>query len=274
MNNFLIGIGSQRAGSTLLHRLIQTCTNVYMHPVKELHYFDTYHKVRNPEILKEYSQKQVHREVNKIISSNDFSFIDNNFKCFLRANKILSNNNVESIEYIDLYRPCLKDNTLLGEITPEYMILPEAGISHMCDVIGKGAQIVLLTRDPFDRFVSAFKLLKSYNGGHYNKENISEEICKTIDEMPDWIAQQIQLNDYDNAEAKYRKYFDNVTVIAYEDMVTNPSYIHEKIESIISDKVSISQVERLLGSKVNNIGETGELDNSAIGYIKKNLGIL
>lgn len=36
-NKFVIGIGSQRAGSTLLHKILDECTNIFIHPVKELH---------------------------------------------------------------------------------------------------------------------------------------------------------------------------------------------------------------------------------------------
>ena len=39
-HRYVIGIGSQRAGSTLLHRVLAACTPVWMHPMKELHYFD------------------------------------------------------------------------------------------------------------------------------------------------------------------------------------------------------------------------------------------
>ena len=51
-NKFVIGIGSQRAGSTLLHRIISECTQVFTHPIKELYYYDTLFNVRKDEFLK------------------------------------------------------------------------------------------------------------------------------------------------------------------------------------------------------------------------------
>ena len=49
MNRFVLGIGSQRAGSTLLHHCLDVASDVFMHPLKELHYFDTLHGVRVPD---------------------------------------------------------------------------------------------------------------------------------------------------------------------------------------------------------------------------------
>ena len=63
--NFLIGVGSQRAGSTLLYRILNKSVNgIFMHPVKELHFFDSIHKIRPPEALKIFSTQQL-RRINK-----------------------------------------------------------------------------------------------------------------------------------------------------------------------------------------------------------------
>jgi hypothetical protein len=36
MNRFVLGIGSQRAGSTLMHHALEASTDVFIHPLKEL----------------------------------------------------------------------------------------------------------------------------------------------------------------------------------------------------------------------------------------------
>ena len=80
MNKFVIGIGSQRAGSTLLYTILEQCTPIYMHPVKELHYFDTLFNVRNPSVLHKFSVHQLHRDIDKIVKSKDLAFVDARYK--------------------------------------------------------------------------------------------------------------------------------------------------------------------------------------------------
>ncbi len=53
---FVIGIGSQRAGTTLLHTILSECTPVFMHPLKELHYFDTLFDTRDIQLLRGVSR--------------------------------------------------------------------------------------------------------------------------------------------------------------------------------------------------------------------------
>ncbi|TAL51617.1 MAG: hypothetical protein EPN92_00395, partial [Chitinophagaceae bacterium] len=146
-HRFVIGIGSQRTGSTLLHHLLEASTNIFMHPLKELHYFDTLHRIRPKEALRDYSLRQMAREVEKIVTAKDLNFLTKKrYKCYLRANKILATNTIENINYLDLFRPCLMNTDLLGEVTPEYMLLNDIAIENMKSVIGENAAIILICR--------------------------------------------------------------------------------------------------------------------------------
>ena len=70
-HRFIIGIGSQRAASTLLHTLLSDSSDAFMHPVKELHYFDTLFGVRPQEALTEFSTRQLMREVDHIVAASE-----------------------------------------------------------------------------------------------------------------------------------------------------------------------------------------------------------
>lgn len=269
---FVIGIGSQRAGSTLLHRILDECTDVFMHPVKELHYFDTLFNVRHQDVLTQYSNRQLDREFERLIKSNDHAYISNNsYKCFLRTNRILAIKDVKNIDYIDLFRPCFLGNEVIGEITPEYMALPDEGVEAMASVVGANASIVLITRDPVDRFVSAFKLLKAYGNDELDMTNFEQEIVDVFKLMPDWIEHQKMLNDYQLAKEKYDKYFENVLVISYDELIGEVESTHAKLESCLGMTVDLDKYRNLLKKKVNNIGETSKLSNETLGFIRKNL---
>lgn len=267
--NFIIGIGSQRAGSTLLHKILDECTDIFMHPVKELHYYDTLFDIRHPNVLKDFSKKQLEHVLDRIIQSADYDFIDKKYKCNIRANKILSNQSVKDIEYLDLYRPCIKDNKYLGEITPEYMILPEPGIEKMKNDLGEDTKIILISRNPVDRFVSAFKLLKLYGNQVYDMNNFEKDLEETMETMRGWMEQQDQLNDYELALTRYKKYFKNVLFISYEQMVSDKDKFYENLQTFLAIDIDKEKFDKVLGKKVNAIGETGNVSEKLLEILKK-----
>lgn len=259
MNNFVIGVGSQRAGSTLLHRVLDECTNVFMHPVKELHYYDTLFDVRHSDVLVEFSQRQLVREVDRIIQAKAFGFVDKKYRCMLRTNRILAYTPVEKIEYIDLYRPCIAGAASLGEVTPEYMVLPEEAIQKLLADLGSSTKIILISRDPVERFVSAFKLLKSYNNPEYNSDRFSQELEDTLETMPGWVEQQRQLNDYEQALTKYEKYFDDVLFLSLEKMIHEPMEFANELEVFLDQVIDKDKVAEIFSQRVNSIAKTRDI---------------
>lgn len=57
MSKMILGIGSQSAGTLLLYNILDQCTDIAMHPMTELHYFDTLYGARDKSLLQEFSQK-------------------------------------------------------------------------------------------------------------------------------------------------------------------------------------------------------------------------
>jgi len=261
---FIIGIGSQRAGSTLLHKILDECSPVFMHPVKELHYYDTLFNVRHASVLKKFSNRQIDHILDRIIKSPKHDFIDKRFKCNLRTNMILASRMVEDIEYIDLYRPCVSESEYLGEITPEYMILPEEGIKKMRDDLGADTKIILIARDPVERFISAFKLLKMYTNNSYDMVNFQKDLEDTMDNMPGWIKQQDELNDYALALEKYKKHFNHVLFITFEQLIAEPELVRLLLENFLEVSVNKENYHKIFGKKVNAIGETGKVSKEIL----------
>ncbi|ANB02741.1 hypothetical protein ECTOBSL9_2207 [Ectothiorhodospira sp. BSL-9] len=157
----------------------------------------------------------------------------------------------------------------LGEITPEYMILPEPGVEKMSNELGRSAKIILISRDPVDRFISAFKLLKVYRGDRYDKERVSEGINEALETMPEWVAQQAALNDYGSAMEKYQKYFDDVLLMSYENMVASPEKTSGILQEFLGLPVDKEKMKDLMGNRVNAIGESGEVPDDLRAVILK-----
>ncbi len=260
---FVIGIGSQRAGTTLLHRVLHECSSVFMHPVKELHYFDTLYNVRDARVLVEFSRKQIEHAAVPPRNKRE--------ECFLRANKMLASKNVSDIDYLDLYRPCVLGHPQLGEITPEYMILPEEGVKYMAETIGAGSRIILITRDPVDRFISAFKLLKAYNTVDPDFSNFENEILDVFSGMPGWVEQQKLLNNYELSRNKFSKYFSNTLEISYEELTSSPGSTLRKVEELVGHTLDNKKIDKLFSKRVNEFSTTVGLKESARKLVEKEL---
>ncbi|MBG6083542.1 sulfotransferase [Zhihengliuella flava] len=272
MPKFVIGIGSQRAGSTLLHRILDECTPVMMHPVKELHYFDTLHGIRAPKVLTDFSQRQLDREFARLASAEGPEKIGRRVGCYLNTNWMLYSRPVHEINYHSLFKPFL-GREFVGETTPEYMLLSDEQIAEMRSVVGAEARIILVTRHPLERFLSAYKLLKVYGGGEVDKERFSDDLAETLETMPSWIEQQIALNDYVGAEKRFRKHFDNVLVLSYEEMTSNLRHVVAGVAEFIGVEVDLDKAESFSSQRVNSIGETGSVAPDVLEKVRARLGL-
>jgi hypothetical protein len=264
-----MGIGSQRAGSTLLYKILCECTEIFMHPVKELHYFDTLFSVRNEGALRKYTSSQLASKSMRTKAFVDFFGKTRRERCELRALKMLNTRPVSSIKYMDLFSPCLRQSGQLGEVTPEYMILPEAGVRRMSEEIGMDARIILLCRHPVQRFISAVKLLKAHNSRIHSGESFSHDIAFVLQNMPKWIKVQEQLNDYQSALSKYQRYFPNVLCLSYDDFVTDVDKTHSQLEGFLDTQLVKMKYKQLLKRKINIVGKTDPVSQEVIEALEE-----
>jgi LPS sulfotransferase NodH len=258
-HRFVVGIGSQRAGSTLLHHLLGAATQAFMHPLKELHYFDTLQGVRSPGALQDFCQRQLLREVDHIVKATEHGFIDDRFRCYLRSCRILGFSDIAQIDYLDLFRPFLRSHALLGEVTPEYMLLDLPSIQAMKQVIGADAAVILVCRDPVDRTLSAVKLMNAYNNLRMDDGQARNWLQGMIDGNTSWIAAQDAYNDYAAAIANYSGEFTHFVAISYEGLVRDPTAAAMRIRDATGLDIDIASFREGLATIANDLGEAFDL---------------
>ncbi|MEY4768095.1 MAG: hypothetical protein RL637_734 [Pseudomonadota bacterium] len=261
---FIIGVGSQRAGSTLLHRLLETSSEIYMHPIKELHYFDTLFNVRKETVLHKFSLNQLNHEIERLVKAKNFAFMNKRYKNALRANFLLATKKVQQIDYVDLFRPCIQGHQLLGEITPEYMILPPIGIRKMRELTGN-SKIILIARNPVKRFVSAFKLLT--HGTALTHSQFEQELLKTLQHGGEWLAVQDALNDYETALFHYRQEFSQVLFISHDELIGSIETA-TKLSQFLGVELSLNTYQKTLSHKINALDETKDLSPETLHLLK------
>lgn len=258
-HRFLIGIGSQRAGSTLLHALLSQATEAFMHPLKELHVFDSLHGVRPPAALREFCQRQLLREVDHIAHSTDHGFINDRFRCYLRTCRMLGFGDLSKVEYADLYRPFLRKHSLLGEATPEYMLLDADAIDAMKQVVGGDAAIVLACRHPVDRIASAVKLMNSYNNLGMDETTARAWLRRMLDEGGPWMSAQDGYNDYEGAIERFSSRFPAFVAISYEELIRDPVSAARRIQDGAGIRIDTAAFRDGTQDVKNALGTTFDL---------------
>lgn len=153
-----VGIGAEKAGTTWLAGYFYEHPEVFMAPYKEMHYFDSWHLLRHAtDNWRRYLKRRTYNLAkygpnNGISTPDQIRDLQNLYRgsCF-RSDKAYR-------AFLDYGAAGKK---LSAEITPTYTDLDAAGFRHMAKVL-PGVKLILIVRNPIDRFVSQVRMDRSY----------------------------------------------------------------------------------------------------------------
>lgn len=230
-----------------------------MHPVKELHVFDSLHHLRPRQALQTFSRHQLERLRQQ---HGDLALAQSSgskrLACEIRTNTILSERDISKVDYLDLFRPCLMHHQWLGEVTPEYMLLNEAQLQQVADQFHGQVVPVLMVRNPAKRFVSAFKLRHFYlrPPGQPMPDNASLlsnlRLLLEQHEQDGWVKAQLRFNQYREAQQRLAAVFgDRVVVLSLDTLTQQPEKAFQAVEDRTGLTVDRSLAESCLQQKVN-----------------------
>lgn len=134
--DFLI-LGAQRSGTTWLAQALGAVPGLWLPPCKELHYFD-----------------QVHGVEAETWPGFRRAFLDGERAAappdrLAWALRFAAGGPIDDVWYADLFAEA-PDGARLGEATPAYALLPEAGVAHVARIM-PDVRLLLLIRDPVER---------------------------------------------------------------------------------------------------------------------------
>ena len=136
---FVLGVGSQKTGTTWLHKYLSSRGDIYMPARKELHYFDAKYRpdmcgAARRERLAEWS-----------VSGHACGTGDVH----------------EDEAYREFFRRRVPDEIhLFGEITPTYALIGEAGYRKIRDLF-RNVRVIFMMRDPVERFCSQTRMFRN-----------------------------------------------------------------------------------------------------------------
>lgn len=146
-------IGAQKAGTSWLFAQLQSHPKVWMPPVKELQYFSHLYVPEHRSWTSWHIRQGAGRALQFHIGRDempDFGYV--RYLADLGSREIFTD---------DWYRrafdrPAARGK-LVGDITPEYSTIPEAGIQHVRGLLG-AVRIVYLIRAPLSRALSQLRM--------------------------------------------------------------------------------------------------------------------
>ena len=149
-----LGIGAQKSATRWLYNQLKRHPEVYLTPIKELHYFD---RIRKINLYSERYELDVWKNNFYKMSTLGISTLRWKYKFFFKE--------YSDQWYSDLFRNGNGRRT--GEITPEYSILKKEDI-QIVKSINPNLRIIYLLRDPVSRAWSHFRMQVRRKGLRYD----------------------------------------------------------------------------------------------------------
>lgn len=145
MNNYFIGIGVAKAGTSWLGEYFKTHPEICFSPVKEIHYFDSLF-LNNLEKIATKRIRSIQNKTSKLkIETKQSTLFSLQQNCFLI--QMLSTPSAYH-KYFDWLKK--KEEKICGEITPEYSLLGLKGFKSIKKLLNN-PKIILILRNPVER---------------------------------------------------------------------------------------------------------------------------
>lgn len=225
--NFLC-IGAQKAGTGWLYQMIQQHPNVWVPPVKEVHFFDYMYvksnRLRTERFLKGAVQKCMLQHINRYMAKGvDFSYLR-------YLTDIASHEMFTEAWYRRIFERPNARGKVVGELSPAYCTIPQEGIRHLRRLISD-ARLIYIIRDPTDRALSQLRM-----------EALRPRRKPPANEQ-DWLerAEQAEVtkgSDYAHFIPLWQAAFPSprLLFVPYGDIAAEPTSALRKIESFLELK--------------------------------------
>ena len=221
--NFLV-IGAQKAGTSWLWSTLRQNPDVWMPPIKELHFFDhlfvpevrswtKWHLVNLVQPAIRWQAKQEHL---------NYAYIK--YLCDIASTEIFTEQ-----WYRNAFSRAPAKVSAVGDITPEYSTISSEGVDYVKSLIPE-AKIIYIIRDPVSRALSQVRMA-------FDRKHIAEP---TIGQWKDEIEAHdvAQRGDYRTYVPRWRAAFkeNQLLFLPYRRVEGDPARLMEEVERHIGAK--------------------------------------
>lgn len=262
-----IGIGTMRAGTTWLSKVMELHPEIWKSPQKEMHWFDRSPKYESSELYNEFSR------VKRLLGSGRFSrkwrkTLVDSLKRSLRAGSAgparlffrkLSLRTDQ--DYLDWFAP--KGSRKGFEITPTYFFLDESDIRGIRETLPH-ARFFAILRDPVERSWSHYRFsLKHHTGDLSEFPKADDETAMIAFFNESGLRRR---NDYCENLHRWRRVVgkERLLVMFYDEIAQTPDMLIDRL----TDFLGIRKFDDNLRASV---GELGRINRSPSSSMPHNL---
>jgi len=248
-------IGAQKAGTSWLYWNMRLHPQIWLPPIKELHYFD--HPTSS--VLGVILGRQVHQR----IARNYF------IRQLLRMSTLRGS--IEDLRWASHY--CMvrrgdewyrslfakRAGQISGEVTPAYAWLAESQVARIRDLM-PSAKLIYTLRNPVERSWSQASMYFRKRGSLASMESSNRDI-RHFFERKDVIAN----SDYMNNLAKWEKYYhqEQIFVGFFDDLERNPRCFFRAILGFLRVDASDKHISSSIEQK-RHVGRAGSVPDWAL----------
>jgi len=206
-------VGAQKAGTTWLYHHLKAHPQIWMPPIKELHYFDQRYIPETRSWAGDARRGKIEQAIKQIERLSD----SKNFEAKLKVAKIIQNF-TETDEWYSSIFQCAPLGTVSGEITPEYSLLKKPQIIDLKKKFGL-KKVMMVLRCPLDRAISEVRML------------LRVGLVETYEEAlhPSWNV--VEKSSYHVIHDSWNTALnsDCLQLISYDRLATQPLYFLEDV---------------------------------------------
>ena len=246
--NFL-GIGAQKSGTTWLYQNLRRHPDLWLPPIKELHYFDrapiypSSSRLASERLSSRlFGKKSQDLEARKYLKSQLYNILRQSNSQQLRWKYRYLFGKYDDDWYASLFKE--GSHKIRGEITPSYSVLESRDVEHIHELMPE-VKIIFIIRNPIDRTWSHLRF-------HNNRFKIKE--LQTMAEFKKFVNSPgvILKGDYARTINIWRSYFpENQFFIGfYDDIKDNPTDFLLRVLEFLGVETSKKQVGGDLSKRV------------------------
>lgn len=246
-----IGIGMQKAGTTWLAANLGRHPSVWTPPIKEIHYFDEVHV--NPD----WYQRRQGASLNNLkwLRAHNSNLPPKVISKEIAFWQHMRKRHINDIWYQSIWSSFHdSDKKAIGEITPDYSILPLEGVQHVYK-LAPDAKIIILLRDPIDRNWSSVRM-------YAKEQHINPLECYKAQFIIDRSRIIQMLNTWEKTYSE-----DKFFIAFYEDIRTKPYWLLRSICNFL--KIDFKREYFPHAREKVHVGKGMEMPNNILEYYKK-----
>lgn len=218
-------IGAQKAGTSWLFAQLQSHPDVWMPPVKELQYFNHLyvpeHRAWTTWHIKSGAARALAFHAGRD-APPDFGYV--RYLADLASRDLFTDD-----WYLRAFDRPAAAGKLVGDITPEYSTIPDAGIRHLRGLLG-AVKVIYLIREPAGRALSQLRM----NVGRKGLTGLSED---------EWLAMAGEWDianrgDYRAYVPRWKGHFaeGDMLFLPYGRIAADPARLMREVETFLGLK--------------------------------------